>query len=149
MKLYLKPMNEYVKSLYTNHGHYNQGDSGLDLFIPETVIVNPGETIIIDLMIRCEAKTDDNSKNISYYTYPRSSISKTPLRLANSVGIIDAGYRGNLFGIFDNIKTYQYEIKAGTRLLQICSPNLDEIKLYLVDELSNTERGENGIGSTN
>ena len=35
--------------------------------------------------------------------YPRSSIYKTPLRLANNTGIIDSGYRGNLMGAFDNI----------------------------------------------
>ena len=38
----------------------------------------------------------NNDKNIGYYLYPRSSISKTPLILANSVGIIDSGYRGNI-----------------------------------------------------
>ena len=46
-----------------------------------------------------------NSKtfNTGYYMYPRSSLSKTKLRLANSVGIIDSGYRGNLIGMFDLI----------------------------------------------
>ena len=39
-----------------------------------------------------------------YYLYPRSSTgSKTPLRLSNSIGVIDSGYRGNLIACFDNI----------------------------------------------
>ena len=55
-----------------------------------------------------------------YYLYPRSSISKTPLRLCNSVGIIDAGYRGNIMAFVDNIDE-DYDL--GTRLFQLCDPN--------------------------
>ena len=44
---------------------------------------------------------------VSYYLYPRSSVStKTPLRLANSVGIIDSGYRGNIKAVFDINQSY-------------------------------------------
>ena len=54
-----------------------------------------GETKFIDLQIQSEMINSD-SENIGYQLYARSSISKTPLVLHNSVGIIDAGYRGNL-----------------------------------------------------
>ena len=74
--------------------------------------------------------------------------SKTPLRLANSMGLIDKGYRGNIMGCFDNRSDEDYLIKKGDRLLQICSPSLDEISYELVDELDRTERGTGGFGST-
>ena len=87
-------------------------------------------------------------KNSSYYLYPRSSISKTGLMLANSTGIIDAGYRGNIIAAFYNNNKEPYTIKPLTRLVQICAPNLENINIKIVDSLSDTIRGENGFGST-
>ena len=70
MKLLIKTDNEYLKSLYTNHQHYNPGDSGLDLFCPEDIIIGPGETMKIDLQIQCEALHDNiENNNVSYYLY--------------------------------------------------------------------------------
>jgi dUTPase len=94
-----------------------------------------------------------------YYMYPRSSLSKTNLRLANNTGIIDAGYRGNLIGMFDVVNATHrenslcdYLIEPYTRLLQICSPSLVPIYVELIDEEINlgerTVRGEGGFGST-
>ena len=149
MKLLIKPTDDYVKTLYNNHEHYNEGDSGLDLFCPEEIVIEPGTTRKIDLQIQCEALSDlDGNKNVSYYLYPRSSIIKTPLRLANSVGIIDAGYRGNIIACVDNIKNIAFKIEKGTRLFQICGPTLEPITFRLVEELSNTQRGSGGFGST-
>ena len=73
---------------------------------------------------------------------------KSPLRLANSVGIIDAGYRGNIMGIVDNISQEDFMIEAGSRMFQLCSPILSPISFQLSDELSETSRGEGGFGST-
>ena len=149
MKLLIKTDNEYLKSLYTNHQHYNPGDSGLDIFCPEDIIIGPGETMKIDLQIQCEALHDNiENNNVSYYLYPRSSIIKTPLRLANSVGIIDAGYRGNIIACVDNIKNYEFKIEKGSRLFQICGPALEPIEIRVVNELSNSQRGSGGFGST-
>ena len=87
-------------------------------------------------------------RSVGYYLYPRSSIYKTPLRLSNSVGIIDAGYRGNIMACVDNHGSEDYTIKKGTRLFQICSPDLKELKFKLSNTLSETSRGEGGFGST-
>ena len=74
---------------------------------------------------------------------------RTPLRLSNSVGIIDAGYRGTLKAILDNIDLEEpYVVEKGTRLLQLCSPIMDEITYEVVNALSNTSRGTGGLGST-
>ena len=152
MFLKIKPLNDNVKVMYSSHGTFNQGDSGLDLFCPETITINPGETVCIDLQINCEAFggfMGDNTNNISYYMYPRSSMgSRTPLRLSNSVGIIDAGYRGNLCAYVDNIKTFPYTVNRGDRLVQICSPNLEPISFSIVNQLSESQRGVGGFGST-
>ena len=154
MKLLINTNNDMLKSLYTNNQNYNPGDSGLDLYCPDTITIYPGETTCINFQIQCEAfKSSEESlssgRNISYYLYPRSSISKTPLRLANSVGIIDAGYRGPIMVSIDNISDNMYEIKQGQRLFQLCSPTLEAISFELTDVLSETTRGEGGFGSTN
>ena len=85
--------------------------------------------------------------------YPRSSLSKTPLRLANSVGIIDSGYRGNLIGMFDCIRGESpYKVPQYSKLVQICSPGLKPIFVTIVDTVEelglDTIRGEGGFGST-
>ena len=148
MHLLINTNNSNLQDLYNHHEHYHEGDSGLDLYCPDTITIEPGEFKKIDLGIKCEA-FKDNNKNTSYYLYPRSSITKTPLRLSNSVGIIDAGYRGNIIACVDNIKNESYTIEQGDRLFQICSPDLSEITFELVNELSDTSRGEGGFGSTN
>ena len=155
MRLLLKPDNDNIKKYYENHSTFNEGDSGLDLFFHEDKLIKSGETLFIDFGIKCEMEQVSTSwdseplPSVSYYLYPRSSISKTPLRMANSVGIIDAGYRGNIIAAVDNKSSEDYIIKAGERLFQICSPNLQPLDLLVVDELSLSERGANGFGSTN
>lgn len=127
-------------------------DSGLDLYCPRDILVKPGETVFVDLGIQCAAwwPTEYGTpvKPTGFYIYPRSSLSKTPLRLANSVGIIDSGYRGNIIAALDNIKDQHYLIKRGQRLVQLCAPDLSRVKISLVNELSKTERGTGGFGST-
>lgn len=101
------------------------------------------------------------SYNTGFYMYPRSSLSKTQLRLANSVGIIDSGYRGNLTGMFDvvninkenrNNTNADYIGKAYERYVQICAPGLVPIIVKIVKSLKElgdiTQRGEGGFGST-
>ena len=122
----------------------------------------------IDFQVKCSAQLikrnigdNNSSKYTGYYMYPRSSLSKTRLRLANSVGIIDSGYRGNLIGMFDCFSAgkgslceteYDYVVKPFEKLVQICAPDLRPIFVELVEteeELSSaTLRGEGGFGST-
>ena len=164
MYLRIKPHNDILVSTYSDWSYSNEGDSGVDLFTPEIIII-PKDSLgnTIDLQISCEAfRTKEDSinsekavdqggsaTNLSYYLYPRSSISKTPLRLSNSVGIIDAGYRGNIIAKVDNLdRENDYIIEAGTRLFQICSPTLDPINIEVVNQLSESSRGSGGFGST-
>lgn len=120
------------------------GDSGFDLYVPADITVAPGETATIDHRIVCEPQFTGG-----YYLYPRSSISKTPLRLANSVGIIDNGYRGSIMAKVDNRGTEPYTIKRGERLFQLCHPSLQPLTVRLVTAVDvHTERGTGGFGST-
>ena len=149
MHLSILPDTPEIRTLYEDHSTYHEGDSGLDLFFPEEVNIGPRETKIINLGIKCEAYPSRNKEhNGSYYLYPRSSISKTPLRMANSVGIIDAGYRGSLMVAVDNISDEPYCIEKGQRLFQICEPTLSSLTFELTDVLSHTSRGGGGFGST-
>ncbi|MBA42502.1 MAG: deoxyuridine 5'-triphosphate nucleotidohydrolase [Magnetococcales bacterium] len=152
--LLIKSSNETVEAFYKDHSTYHTGDSGLDLFTIGDKKTEVGETYFLNLGIECEMIENSTGRNVSYYLYPRSSLSKTPLRLANSVGIIDAGYRGSIIAAVDHInRDYTneetYTIKNGTRLVQICSPNLEPFDFKLVSELSKTKRGAGGFGSTN
>ena len=134
-------------------------DSGFDLFVGHDVVIDRlFKTNMVDLGVRaelveCNAASNNKLKTIPFYLYPRSSMSKTPLMLANHTGIIDSGYRGNLMVAlrslyFDNDNCYT--IKSGTRLFQICDPKLRPIYVQIVDEseLTSTERGDGGFGST-
>jgi dUTP pyrophosphatase len=78
----------------------------------------------------------------------RSSIGKTPIRLANAVGLIDVGYRGEIIAIVDNIKTEDYTVEPGQRLFQLVAMDGSPIHFELVEKLSDTTRGGGGFGST-
>jgi dUTP pyrophosphatase len=128
-------------------------DAGFDLMIPQETQFGSNKVNKVDFGIVCAATmvtSAGNEFNTGYYVHPRSSLSKSALRLANSTGIIDAGYRGNLIGMFDanaDCKVDKYE-----RLLQICAPGLVPIVVTVVDKLddlgSETVRGSGGFGST-
>ena len=138
------------------HAQNYVGDSGIDLYFPEDVVIpggNISKTHYINLQISCEMTQCYNGMPMckslsSYYLYPRSSISKTPLILANSVGIIDAGYRGDIIAAVKNLQEEDYLIKKGERLFQICAPDLSRLRYTIVSELSSSDRSSAGFGST-
>ena len=81
--------------------------------------------------------------------FPRSSIGKkTWLRMANSVGVIDSDYRGTIHALYDNIALSRQEIKQGDRIAQGMIIPISKVEFEEVEELSTTERGEGGFGST-
>jgi len=95
--------------------------------------------------------------------FPRSSISNTDLTLANCIGVVDSIYRGELklrFKISAEYATYLEEIEGrevrdgiyyniGDRIGQLIILPYPQINFIQVDELSSTERGDAGFGSTN
>lgn len=147
MDLKILALSEDVKARYENHGHYHAGDSGLDLYAVRDQEIKAGETAFIKLGIKCSG-WDKEGDSVSWLLMPRSSISKTPLRLCNSIGLIDAGYRGEVMAAVDNVKTFDYTVKAGDRLVQAVAFNGKGVTFKLVDQLDQTTRGEGGFGST-
>ncbi|NQT62462.1 MAG: dUTP diphosphatase [Candidatus Marinimicrobia bacterium] len=143
MHIKIRPHNDASRRQYEQHGHYHAGDAGLDLFIMEDQIIRSGETSPLKLQISCETGSGQ-----PYYLMPRSSISKTPLRMSNSIGLIDGGYRGEIIGMVDNIKTEDYQVSAGDRLFQLVAMDGSPITFELVESLTETTRGSGGFGST-
>lgn len=151
-------LNQSVANGQTNHA-----DSGFDLYVPETMVF-PSEQdhirgpITLNHQVAAALYRDpEYTQPLPYYLYPRSSISKTPFRLANSVGIIDSGYRGPLIAKMDVLHQYwesdsiQYPrvLESGSRLFQICTPTLEPILgVEIVSQLDVTSRGVGGFGST-
>jgi len=136
-------------------------DAGFDLMTPYLKSSSVGSHCFkchkvnkLDLGVKCSAVLYDGSGsgpaiNTGYYMYPRSSISKSCIRLANSVGIIDAGYRGSLIAMVDVVYADECYLNAYDKMFQICAPNLIPIVAVLVDDLgAMTMRGEGGFGST-
>jgi dUTP pyrophosphatase len=137
MKVKIKKLDERA----TIPSYAKNGDAGMDL--------------------RAIRFQRDSDGNYVYYTglafeipegyvgllFPRSSISKTSHFLRNSVGVVDSGYRGEImfkFGYGSNIKSY----RVGERVGQLIIMPYPSIEFEEVDSLSDTERGEDGFGST-
>ena len=143
MKLNMKLLSSKAKNFYEKHGHFHDGDAGLDLYVLEDIVIKAGDTVLIKLGIACEPIDGK-----AYYLMPRSSISKTPLRMSNSIGLIDGGYRGEIMASCDNIKSFDYQITKGQRLFQLVSSDTSPISYIISEELSDTSRGGGGFGST-
>lgn len=80
--------------------------------------------------------------------FPRSSICKTMLRMANCVGVIDSDYRGEISAVFDIAGAAQESYDEGDRVAQLMILPVPDVKWVECDELTSTERGEGGYGST-
>jgi len=143
LKLLIKPLNDYTFEYYSKHGHFHPGDAGLDLYCIDTLLFRPFETKKIKFGISCEPEDDR-----AYYLIPRSSIVKTPLRMSNSIGLIDAGYRGEIMAVCDNIKDCEYTVNKGDRLFQLVAADSSPIDYRLENDLTETSRGDGGFGST-
>ena len=151
-------INEYVKAVNKHNNKIINNstmiDAGFDILTPtaQTLINQNVNKVDFSVSCACQMVTQTGTYNTGFYMYPRSSISKTPLRLANNVGIIDAGYRGHLIGMFDLIYQPSHKIEQFDRYLQICAPGLVPIFAELVNSANDlgeeTERGAGGFGST-
>ena len=195
LKVFVDSNDENLKHTYVNaaNTHNNKVihlqehiDAGFDLYAPgnqgeeleqygtNTRFFGPGwqdriPVNKLDFMVSCSAQMmTDGGKcfNTGYYMYPRSSLSKTQLRLANSVGIIDAGYRGHLTGMFDVVNIDINDDDSNNhsnseadfwgrkfdRYVQICAPGLVPILVQVVDSMEElggeTARGGGGFGSS-
>jgi len=165
MKINVKKINE--KAVIPQYAHND--DACFDLIACDDVIISPGETKKIPTGLIFEIPV-----GYKMVIYPRSGISlNTPLRIANSPGIVDSGYRGEvcilmtntqqkeidyvplLYLVDNTIKNfeyyclqYTYVIRCGDKIAQAEIVPIYKAEFCEVNELSSTVRGGNGFGST-
>lgn len=171
MKLFVEDPDLRVKYISTIAEHNsnadgNYPDAGFDLFVPENMELLTGSlSNKINFRVKVAAygvKDDGDKYPITLMLYPRSSTgSKTPLRLSNSIGVIDSGYRGDVMGVFDcmasaagsasSASAGQWKVDKHVRLVQLLTRVESSIHVELVDreeDLGLTSRGSGGFGST-
>lgn len=135
----VKILNEYAQ-LPTR---CSKDAAGLDLYCPFHIKVPADSQKKIPLGVAVEIP-----KGYMGLLVPRSSMSKTPLRCANSVGVIDADYRGELSIAYENISCSDYMIFRGDRIAQLIIIPIAIVDVEEAQTLSETERGDGGYGST-
>jgi dUTP pyrophosphatase len=150
--------NAEVMEAYNSHSTYHDGDSGLDLFIPKDIEIEPGQTMLVDMGVQCQSRSfswcirkwvkGEFYNYHSYFLFPRSSISKTPLLMRNSIGLIDSAYTGNIKAPLYNTSSETFTLKKGQRYVQLVNADASPIHFKLVDALRHTSRNQAGFGST-
>jgi dUTP pyrophosphatase len=139
-------MRTYIKKLHPNAvipTYAKQGDAGMDLVATE-ILNEEAFQITYGLGVAMEIP-----EGFVGLVFPRSSIRKYDLSLTNCVGVIDSGYRGELQATFRKergVASKKYEV--GDKICQIMIIPYPPIEFNEVNELSDTERGEGGFGST-
>lgn len=144
-------------------------DAGFDFVATEDVVIAPGESAKVPTGLAFGLP-----EGYELQVRPRSGISaKTKLRLSNAPGTVDAGYRGEVFILVDNIRhpsgqkgnvcldasekeatidrevdRHSYVIRKGDRIAQGVIAQVPQALFELVDELDETERGTGGFGSS-
>jgi dUTP pyrophosphatase len=121
------------------------GDAGMDL-VATSIISETDTQITFGIGLALEIP-----KGFVGLIFPRSSVRKTRLMLSNCVGVVDSGYRGELQATFNKVNQNsiaENDYKVGDRIAQIMIIPHPPIEFEEVAELSDTERGEGGFGST-
>ena len=121
--------------------------AGFDLYVPretEEITLLPHETKLIDIGIAIELPIGTFGAIVA-----RSGLAtKQGLRPANCMGVVDADYRGSIGVALHNDSNEERHISAGERIAQLVILPYINFSLKEVDELSTTDRGSNGFGST-
>lgn len=153
--LYIVPEHAEATALYKAQAEkylaksVGERDAGFDLYSAATA-VKAGQNVT-KIPQTCSAAVYNvlAGRFHAYWMMPRSSISKTPLRLANSMGLIDAGYRGTLLAMVDS--KADMEVAFGDRYFQVAAADLSPFHdIKIVSEIPGgpTIRGAGGFGST-
>ncbi len=155
--------DKYVRWLGGTEVERNNDNAGVDLFVASTELCEgKGPVMMLNLGVKARMTKFyfvhtaegpvERSEPCHFWLAPRSSIWKSGVRMANSMGIIDSSYRGVLMGaVLPNQPDKTVVIQEGIRLFQILAPdmgNIVKVALKPLSELDETVRGNGGFGST-
>lgn len=136
-----------IKKLHPNAvipSRSHEGDAGLDLTAVDIKEVNEKGFGYIEYDLGLSFQIEEGYVGL---IYPRSSISNTGLWMSNGVGVIDSGYRGPVKARFKYVpNTDKY--KVGDRVAQLIIKKLEDVEIELLEELTQSDRGEGGFGSS-
>lgn len=122
----------------------NPGDAGLDLFSAEEKVIKPGEAELISTGIVMELP-----KGTEAQVRPRSGLAlKHSVTVLNSPGTIDEGYRGEVKVILINHGKNDFKVEKQMRIAQMVVAPVAKVNILQTEELSSSERGEGGFGSS-
>ena len=156
--LKLVPVNNDARTMYLNYLGGNEKyypdntNAGFDLLTSEnTSFNNSGSIRLVNLGVKAIMINKFSKQTVHFWLAPRSSIWKNGVTLANSMGVIDRSYRGELMAACKNeTNNFNHSINQGIRLVQILAPDMGHIsKVEICDEsvLDETVRGDGGFGS--
>ncbi len=122
----------------------HDGDAGLDLRATDSLRIPAHGHVTVGTGIACEFPS-----GCVGLVFPRSGLAcKSGIALRNCVGVIDSGYRGEIKATLTNDTDEPFEVKAGDRIAQMVVMPYCPCVVERVEELSETERGDGGYGST-
>ena len=120
----------------------NATDAGLDLHAAEALVIEPGHRALIGTGLKME--WPDGYAGL---IWDRSGIS-TKYGISTLAGVIDSGYRGEIKVALINLGHEPFTVEKDMRIAQMLFQRVDQAEIELVDELSETARGEGSFGST-
>lgn len=140
MELKIKLLNE-MAMIPT----YGSADAAcFDLYATEGGTVMPNDSRVFGTGFAVEVEPE-----YVLAVYSRSGHGfKHGIRLGNGTGLIDADYRNEVFVCLHNDSAYPYHVESGERIAQARIERAERVAFVIVDDLSDTARGMNGIGST-
>lgn len=166
---------EYTLELFPTEGNWesyvnwlggtdiqrNNDNAGVDLYCVKNQDVHSYNATLLDLGVKARmtkrwlsckyGNPEERQEFCHFWLAPRSSIWKSGVRQANSLGVIDRSYRGVLMGAVLSNGFNASSIEAGTRLFQVLAPDMGHISRVILkplSELDETARGDGGFGST-
>lgn len=140
MKLLVEKISEKAVIPFKAH----EGDAGMDLFSVDEVVLKPMERKLIHTGIRIQLP-----KNTEAQIRPRSGLAlKNGITVLNTPGTIDEGYRGEIGIILINLGQQEFKVTQGMKVAQMVIKPTLTLDVEEVIELTSTDRGEGGFGST-
>lgn len=140
MELKIKLLNDLAKV----PAYQSKGAACFDIHALNGGVVPARNSAVFDTGLSFEIP-----EGYALMVYSRSGHGfKNDIRLANTTGIIDGDYRGEVKVKLTNDGAHPFEVQAGDRIAQAMLINVEQVRMMIVNELSETERGEGGFGST-